>query len=95
MFIAILSALHTFLKYDALEDRHHQYSKHFAALQLDIETLLCKPEARRGNATIIVENYKTKFSVLMNNAPDLPETLEQKCMDDSPRGSVPREIQLT
>ena len=76
MLIAILSALHTFLKYDALEDRHHQYSRHFGTLQVDIETLLAQPQSQRGDATTLIENYKTKYAVLITNAPDLPEKLE-------------------
>ena len=90
MFVAILSALHTFLKFDTLYDRHNQYSRHFGALQVDIETLLCQNVSQRGDPTTTVENYKTKYSVLLNNAPDLPVTLEQSCIEDSPR-----EIQLT
>jgi len=88
MVIAILSALHAFLKYDALEDRHHQYSRHFGNLKLDIETLLCKPISHRGDSTATMENFKTKYSVLMNNAPDLPSRLEQNCMDISCRGTI-------
>ena len=95
MIIAILSALHTFLKYDALEDRHHQYSRHFGNLKLDIETLLCKPMGHRGDPTSIMENFKTKYSVLMNNAPDLPSRLEQNCMDMSSRTIVQGGIELT
>ena len=96
MVIAILSALHTFLKYDALEDRHHQYSRHFGNLKLDIETLLCKPKSHRGDSTAIMENFKTKYSVLMNNAPDLPSRLEQNCMDRSCIVTTkPAEIELT
>ena len=96
MVIAILSALHTFLKYDALEDRHHQYSRHFGNLKLDIETLLCKPKSHRGDSTAIMENFKTKYSVLMNNAPDLPSRLEQNCMDRACIGNTkPSEIELT
>jgi len=79
MLIAILSALQTFLKYDALEDRHQQYSRHFGSLQVDLETLLAKPVNQRGNAGTIVERYKTKYAVLINNAPELPETLERSC----------------
>ena len=90
MVVAILSALHTFLKFDTLYDRHNQYSRHFGALQVDIETLLCQNVSQRGDPTTTVENYKTKYSVLLNNAPDLPVTLEQTCAEDSPR-----EIQLT
>ena len=96
MVIAILSALHTFLKYDALEDRHHQYSRHFGNLKLDIETLLCKPKSHRGDSTAIMENFKTKYSVLMNNAPDLPSRLEQNCMDRTCIVTTkPSEIELT
>ena len=79
MMIAILSALHTFLKYDALEDRHHQYSRHFANLQVDLETLLAKPHDQRGDVGTMVERYKTKYAVLINNAPDLSERLERRC----------------
>jgi len=79
MMIAILSALHTFLKYDALEDRHHQYSRHFANLQVDLETLLAKPRDQRGDVGTMVERYKTKYAVLINNAPDLSEKLERRC----------------
>ena len=79
MFIAVLSALHAFLKYDALEDRHHQYSRHFANLQVDLETFLAKPIQQRGNAGTMIERYKTKYAVLINNAPDLPERLERLC----------------
>ena len=79
MIIAILSALHTFLKYDALEDRHQQYSRHFGNLQVDLETLLAKPLEQRGSAGTMVERYKIKYSVLINNAPDLPESLERRC----------------
>ena len=79
MMIAILSALHTFLKYDALEDRHHQYSRHFANLQVDLETLLAKPIEQRGDVGTMVERYKTKYAVLINNAPDLSERLERRC----------------
>jgi hypothetical protein len=79
MIIAILSALQAFLKYDALEDRHHQYSRHFGNLQVDLETLLAKPIQQRGNAGTIVERYKTKYAVLINNAPELPEPLERTC----------------
>ena len=79
MIIAILSALHTFLKYDALEDRHQQYSRHFGNLQVDLETLLAKPIEQRGSAGTMVERYKIKYSVLINNAPDLPENLERRC----------------
>ena len=79
MIIAILSALHTFLKYDALEDRHHQYSRHFGNLQVDLETLLAKPSEQRGSAGTMVERYKIKYTVLINNAPDLPENLERTC----------------
>ena len=79
MLIAILSALHTFLKYDALEDRHLQYSRHFADLQVNLETLLAKTPDTRGNSVTVVERYKTKYSVLINNAPDLPEKLERNC----------------
>jgi len=96
MVIAILSALHTFLKFDALEDRHHQYSRHFGNLKLDIETLLCKPKSHRGDSTAIMENFKTKYSVLMNNAPDLPSRLEQNCMDRACIVTTkPVEIELT
>jgi len=96
MVIAILSALHAFLKYDALEDRHHQYSRHFGNLKLDIETLLCKPISHRGDSTATMENFKTKYSVLMNNAPDLPSRLEQNCMDISCRGTIEQgDIELT
>ena len=73
MIIAVLSALHTFLKYDALEDRHHQYSRHFANLQVDLETLLAKSPITRGDPITVVERYKTKYTVLINNAHDLPE----------------------
>jgi len=79
MIIAILSALHTFLKYDALEDRHQQYSRHFGNLQVDLETLLAKPAEQRGSAGMMVERYKIKYAVLINNAPDLPENLERRC----------------
>jgi len=79
MIIAILSALHTFLKYDALEDRHQQYSRHFGNLQVDLETLLAKPVEQRGSAGTMVERYKIKYAVLINNAPDLPENLERRC----------------
>jgi hypothetical protein len=79
MFIAILSALNAFLKYDALEDRHHQYSRHFANLQVDLETFLAKPIQQRGDAGTMIERYKTKYAVLINNAPDLPERLERLC----------------
>jgi hypothetical protein len=79
MFIAILSALHTFLKYDALEDRHRQYSRHFGALQLDLEALMAKPAGQRGNASTMIERYKTKYAVLINNAPDLSDHLERIC----------------
>ena len=79
MMIAVLSALHTFLKYDALEDRHHQYSRHFGNLQVDLETLLAKPVEQRGNAGTMVERYKIKYTVLINNAPDLSESLERSC----------------
>jgi len=97
MIIAILSALHAFLKYDALEDRHHQYSRHFGNLKLDIETLLCKSESHRGDSIATMENFKTKYSVLMNNAPDLPSRLEQNCMDIACMGTTtkPVEIELT
>jgi len=86
MFVAIISALHTFLKFDTLQDRHHQYSRHFGALQVDIETILCLPEAQRGEAASNIENYKTKYSVLLANAPDLPVTLEQHCIEE---GHIP------
>jgi hypothetical protein len=79
MFIAILSALHTFLKYDALEDRHRQYSRHFGNLQVDLETFLTKTIQHRGDAGTMIERYKTKYAVLINNAPDLPEKLERLC----------------
>ena len=79
MIIAVLSALHTFLKYDALEDRHHQYSRHFANLQVDLETLLAKSPITRGDPITVVERYKTKYTVLINNAPDLSEKLERNC----------------
>ncbi len=79
MMIAILSALHTFLKFDALEDRHHQYSRHFGNLQVDLETLLAKPLVQRGSAGTMVERYKTKYTVLINNAPDLSQDLETQC----------------
>jgi len=79
LIIAVLSALHTFLKYDALEDRHHQYSRYFANLQVDLETLLAKPPEQRGNVGTMVERYKTKYAVLINNAPDLSEKLEKTC----------------
>ena len=96
MVIAILSALHAFLKYDALEDRHHQYSRHFGNLKLDIETLLCKPISHRGDSTATMENFKTKYSVLMNNAPDLPSRLEQNSMDISCSGAIEQgDIELT
>ena len=92
MLIAILSALHTFLKYDTLEDRHHQYSRHFGALEVDIETLLAKPQSQRGNAITVVENYKIKYAVLINNAPDLSERLELRCSTDV---VVPTTIELS
>ena len=79
MIIAILSALHTFLKFDALEDRHHQYSRHFGNLQVDLEALLAKPIVQRGSAGTMVERYKTKYTVLINNAPDLSRDLETHC----------------
>ena len=79
MVIAILSALHTFLKYDTLEDRHNQYSRHFGNLKVDLETLLAKPIAQRGSAGTMIERYKTKYTVLINNAPELAESLEQSC----------------
>jgi len=79
MIIAVLSALHAFLKYDALEDRHQQYSRHFGNLQVDLETLLAKPIEQRGSAGTAVERYKIKYAVLINNAPDLPEKLELLC----------------
>jgi len=79
MIIAVLSALHAFLKYDALEDRHQQYSRHFGNLQVDLETLLAKPIGQRGSAGTAVERYKIKYAVLINNAPDLPEKLELLC----------------
>ena len=86
--IAILSALHTFLKYDALEDRHHQYSRHFANLQVDLETLLAKPIEQRGNFAFVVERYKTKYAVLINNAPDLSEKLEKTCCNERASGFI-------
>jgi hypothetical protein len=95
MFIAILSALHTFLKYDTLEDRHRQYSRHFGTLNLDIETLLCKSKAQRGDSTVIMENLKTQYSVLMNNAPDLASQSEQTCVERTCLSSAPSEIELT
>ena len=79
MFVAILSALHTFLKYDALEDRHRQYSRHFGALQLDLEALMAKPASQRGDPGTMLERYKTKYAVLINNAPALPERMERIC----------------
>ena len=79
MFVAILSALHTFLKYDALEDRHRQYSRHFGALQLDLEALMAKPASQRGDPVTMLERYKTKYAVLINNAPALPEHMERIC----------------
>ena len=94
MIIAILSALHAFLKYDALEDRHHQYSRHFGNLKLDIETLLCKSESHRGDSIATMENFKTKYSVLMNNAPDLPSRLEQNCMDIACMGATTKRVEI-
>ena len=88
MMIAILSALHTFLKYDALEDRHHQYSRHFANLQVDLETLLAKPIEQRGDVGRMVERYKTKYAVLINNAPDLPENLERRCCNSGETSAI-------
>jgi len=79
MFVAVLSALHTFLKYDALEDRHRQYSRHFGALQLDLEALMAKSPSQRGDPVTILERYKTKYAVLINNAPSLPEQMERIC----------------
>ena len=79
MFIALISALHAFLKYDTLEDRHHQYSRHFSNLRVDLETLLAKPVSQRGSAGTMIERYKTKYAVLINNAPDLSERLERTC----------------
>ena len=79
MFIAVLSALHAFLKYDALEDRHHQYSRHFSNLRVDLEPLLAKPVSQRGSAGTMIERYKTKYAILINNAPDLSEHLERTC----------------
>ena len=79
MFVAILSALHSFLKYDALEDRHRQYSRHFGALQLDLEALMAKPASQRGDPGTMLERYKTKYAVLINNAPALPEHMERIC----------------
>ena len=92
MLIAVLSALHTFLKYDTLEDRHHQYSRHFGALQVDIETLLAKPRSQRGNAITVLENYKTQYAVLINNAPDLSERSELWCSETD---VAPAQIELT
>ena len=89
--IAVLSALSTFLKYDALEDRHHQYSRHFGNLKIDLETLLSQPESSRGNASGTIEKYRIKYAVLMNNAPDLPVELELCCIE----GVTNCEIEMT
>ena len=93
MFIALISALHAFLKYDTLEDRHHQYSRHFSNLQVDLETVLAKPVSQRGNAGTMIERYKTKYAILINNAPDLSETLEKTCC--GVEDSVPIAIEMT
>jgi DNA anti-recombination protein RmuC len=94
MFIAVLSALHTFLKYDTLEDRHHQYSRHFGNLQVDLETMLSQSEEARGSAAAQLEKFKTKYSVLTNNCPDLPLFLEQQQQHQRhTRGGV--EIEMT
>ena len=93
MFIALISALHAFLKYDTLEDRHHQYSRHFSNLQVDLETVLAKPVSQRGSAGTMIERYKTKYAILINNAPDLSETLEKTCC--GAEDSVPVAIEMT
>ena len=93
MFIALISALHAFLKYDTLEDRHHQYSRHFSNLQVDLETVLAKPVSQRGSAGTMIERYKTKYAILINNAPDLSETLEKTC--SGAEDSVPAAIEMT
>ena len=49
-------------------------------LQVDLETLLAKPVEQRGSAGTMVERYKIKYAVLINNAPDLPENLERKVL---------------
>ena len=42
--------------------------------------LLAKPVEERGSAAVtMVERYKIKYAVLINNAPDLPENLERRC----------------
>ena len=94
MFVAILSAVHTFLKFDTLADRHQQYSRHFGNLQVDIETLLCLPESQRGDAGGSIENFKTKYSVLMNNAPELSVKLEQYCIDGIPIATEVHTVQI-
>ena len=94
MFVAILSAVHTFLKFDTLADRHQQYSRHFGNLQVDIETLLCLPESQRGDAGGSIENFKTKYSVLMNNAPELSVKLEQYCIDGIPVATQVHNVEI-
>ena len=94
MFVAILSAVHTFLKFDTLADRHQQYSRHFGNLQVDIETLLCLPESQRGDAGSSIENFKTKYSVLMNNAPELSVRLEQYCIDGIPVATQVHNVEI-
>ena len=94
MFVAILSAVHTFLKFDTLADRHQQYSRHFGNLQVDIETLLCLPESQRGDTGGSIENFKTKYSVLMNNAPELSVKLEQYCIDGIPVATQVHNVEI-
>ena len=62
----------------ALKDGHHGYTPGNGILEL---------------REAVVENIKTKYSVLINNAPDLSEGLEINCCDEP--STSPCEIELS
>jgi hypothetical protein len=93
MIVAILSAITSFLAFNSSQDRHDQYSRLFGNLEVELEVLFAKPASQRGNTSMMVDKYKTRYSMLLSNAPDLSNRMMQMCERDETASSV--EIELT
>ena len=81
MTVALLSAIQSFLNYNSAQDRHERYARLFASLEVDLDTLFAKPPSQRGNTSALVDKYKARYTMLLNNAPTLSTKIIQKIDD--------------
>lgn len=72
---AILSAMHNFLKYSELSEKHRNSANRFQAFVNSIESELVLKSIERMNGTIFIKQMQKRYSELVDTCPNIPSKI--------------------